>query len=118
MTVDPDGVIRMDCSSPYAMARLVELKDRYRVAFANDPDADRHGIVTPTAGLMNPNHSLAVAIEYLLTHRPDWPAAAAVGKTLVSSGMIDRIVNQLGRRLSEVPVGFKWVAPGLFGSSY
>jgi phosphoglucomutase len=118
MTVDHDGVIRMDCSSPYAMARLVELKDRYRVAFANDPDADRHGIVTPTAGLMNPNHYLAVAIEYLLTHRPDWPAAAAVGKTLVSSGMIDRVVAKLGRQLSEVPVGFKWFAPELFDSSY
>ncbi len=118
MTVDHDGCIRMDCSSPYAMARLVDLKDRYRVAFANDPDADRHGIVTPTAGLMNPNHYLAVAIEYLLTHRPDWPAAAAVGKTLVSSGMIDRVVAKFGRRLSEVPVGFKWFAPGLFDSSY
>jgi phosphoglucomutase len=118
MTVDHDGAIRMDCSSPYAMARLVDLKDRYRVAFANDPDSDRHGIVTPTAGLMNPNHYLAVAIEYLLTHRPDWPTAAAVGKTLVSSGMVDRVVNKLGRRLSEVPVGFKWFAPGLFDSSY
>jgi phosphoglucomutase len=118
MTVDHDGVIRMDCSSPYAMARLVDLKDRYRVAFANDPDADRHGIVTPTAGLMNPNHYLAVAIEYLLTHRPGWPAAAAVGKTLVSSGMIDRVVGKLGRRLSEVPVGFKWFAPCLFDGSY
>ena len=118
MTLDHDGVIRMDCSSPYAMARLVDLKDRYRVAFANDPDADRHGIVTPAAGLMNPNHYLAVAIEYLLTHRPEWPPAAAVGKTLVSSGMIDRVVNKLGRRLSEVPVGFKWFAPGLFDSSY
>jgi phosphoglucomutase len=118
MTVDHDGVIRMDCSSPYAMARLVDLKDRYRVAFANDPDADRHGIVTPTAGLMNPNHFLAVAIEYLLTHRPGWPAAAAVGKTLVSSGMIDRVVGKLRRRLSEVPVGFKWFAPCLFDGSY
>jgi len=118
MTVDHDGVIRMDCSSSYAMARLVGLKDRYRVAFANDPDSDRHGIVTPTAGLMNPNHYLSVAIWYLLTHRPDWPATAAVGKTLVSSSMIDRVVNKLGRRLSEVPVGFKWFAPGLFDSSY
>jgi phosphoglucomutase len=118
MTVDHDGAIRMDCSSPYAMARLVDLKDRYRVSFANDPDSDRHGIVTPTAGLMNPNHYLAVAIEYLLTHRPDWPSSAAVGKTLVSSGMVDRVVNKLGRRLSEVPVGFKWFAPGLFDSSY
>jgi phosphoglucomutase len=118
MTVDHDGVIRMDCSSPYAMARLVGLKDHYRVAFANDPDSDRHGIVTPSAGLMNPNHYLAVAILYLLTHRPDWPAAAAVGKTLVSSSMIDRVVEKLGRRLSEVPVGFKWFAPGLFEGSY
>ena len=117
MTVDHDGAIRMDCSSPYAMARLVGLKDRYRVAFANDPDSDRHGIVTPTAGLMNPNHYLAVAIDYLLTHRPDWPADAAVGKTLVSSGMIDRVVNKLGRRLFEVPVGFKWFAPALFDGS-
>jgi phosphoglucomutase len=118
MTVDHDGAIRMDCSSPYAMAGLVDLKDRYRVAFANDPDADRHGIVTPTAGLMNPNHYLAVAIEYLLTHRPGWPAAAAVGKTLVSSSMIDRVVGKLRRRLSEVPVGFKWFAPGLLDGSY
>jgi phosphoglucomutase len=114
MTVDHDGKIRMDCSSPYAMARLVGLKDQYRVAFANDPDSDRHGIVTPSAGLMNPNHYLAVAIRYLLTHRPNWPAQAAVGKTLVSSSMIDRVVQSLGRRLLEVPVGFKWFAPGLF----
>jgi phosphoglucomutase len=114
MTVDHDGVIRMDCSSPYAMARLVGLKDRYRVAFANDPDADRHGIVTPSAGLMNPNHYLAVAIRYLLTHRPRWPAHAVVGKTLVSSSIIDRVVSDLGRRLWEVPVGFKWFVPGLF----
>jgi phosphoglucomutase len=118
MTVDHDGAIRMDCSSPYAMARLVGLKDRYRVAFANDPDSDRHGIVTPGAGLMNPNHYLSVAILYLLTHRPDWPAEAAVGKTLVSSSMIDRVVGKLGRRLSEVPVGFKWFASGLFDGSY
>jgi phosphoglucomutase len=117
MTVDHDGAIRMDCSSPYAMARLVGLKDRYRVAFANDPDADRHGIVTPSAGLLNPNHYLAVAIRYLLTHRPGWPAHAAVGKTLVSSGMIDRVVADLGRRLLEVPVGFKWFVPGLFDGS-
>jgi phosphoglucomutase len=117
MTVDHDGKIRMDCSSPYAMARLVGLKDQYRVAFANDPDSDRHGIVTPSAGLMNPNHYLAVAIRYLLTHRPGWPAQAAVGKTLVSSGMIDRVVRKLGRRLCEVPVGFKWFAPGLFDGS-
>jgi len=117
MTVDHDGKIRMDCSSPYAMARLVGLKDGYRVAFANDPDSDRHGIVTPSAGLMNPNHYLAVAIGYLLTHRPHWPADAAIGKTVVSSGMIDRVVNKLGRRLSEVPVGFKWFVPGLFDGS-
>jgi phosphoglucomutase len=117
MTVDHDGAIRMDCSSPYAMARLVGLKDRYRVAFANDPDSDRHGIVTPSAGLMNPNHYLAVAIHYLLTHRPDWPARAAVGKTLVSSSMIDRVVADLGRELSEVPVGFKWFVKGLFDGS-
>jgi phosphoglucomutase len=117
MTVDHDGKIRMDCSSPYAMARLVGLKDRYPVAFANDPDADRHGIVTPSAGLMNPNHYLAVAVRYLLTHRPDWPARAAVGKTLVSSGLIDRVVRGLGHRLCEVPVGFKWFTPGLFDGS-
>jgi phosphoglucomutase len=113
MTVDHDGKIRMDCSSPYAMARLVGLKDHYQVAFANDPDADRHGIVVPSVGLMNPNHYLAVAIQYLLTHRPDWSVEAAVGKTLVSSSMIDRVVEKLGRRLSEVPVGFKWFAAGL-----
>jgi phosphoglucomutase len=117
MTVDHDGRIRMDCSSPYAMAGLVGLKDRFRLAFANDPDADRHGIVTPSAGLMNPNHYLAVAIRYLLTHRPQWPAGAAVGKTLVSSGMIDRVVAGLGRRLAEVPVGFKWFTPGLLDGS-
>jgi len=113
MTVDHDGKIRMDCSSPFAMASLVELKDGYDVAFGNDPDADRHGIVTPSAGLLNPNHYLATAIRYLLTHRPDWPAAARVGKTVVSSGMIDRVVADLGRGLSEVPVGFKWFAAGL-----
>jgi phosphoglucomutase len=118
MTVDHDGKIRMDCSSPYAMASLVGLKDRYRVAFANDPDSDRHGIVTPSAGLMNPNHYLAVAIRYLLTHRPQWPTDALVGKTLVSSGMIDRVVAKLGRRLCEVPVGFKWFVPGLFDGSF
>jgi phosphoglucomutase len=118
MTVDHDGKIRMDCSSPYAMARLVGLKDQYRVAFANDPDSDRHGIVTPSAGLMNPNHYLAVAIRYLLTHRPQWPSHVAVGKTLVSSSMIDRVVNKLGRRLCEVPVGFKWFVPGLFDGSF
>jgi phosphoglucomutase len=114
MTVDHDGKIRMDCSSPYAMARLVGLKGKYRLAFGNDPDSDRHGIVTPGAGLMNPNHYLAVAIGYLLKHRPRWPAGAAVGKTVVSSSMIDRVVAKLGRRLCEVPVGFKWFAPGLF----
>ena len=114
MTVDHDGRIRMDCSSPYAMAGLIGMKDRFDLAFANDPDADRHGIVTPSAGLMNPNHYLAVAIDYLLTHRPQWPAAAVVGKTLVSSALIDRVVARDKRRLSEVPVGFKWFAPGLF----
>ncbi len=112
MTVDHDGKIRMDCSSPYAMAGLLQLKDRYRVAFANDTDADRHGIVTPSAGLLNPNHYLAVAIRYLLTHRPNWSRTAAVGKTLVSSGLIDRVVARLERPLREVPVGFKWFAPG------
>jgi len=117
MTVDHDGRIRMDCSSPYAMARLVALKDRYRLAFANDTDADRHGIVTPSAGLLNPNHYLAVAIQYLLQHRPHWPVTAAIGKTLVSSGMIDRVVAALGRTLKEVPVGFKWFAPGLLDGS-
>ena len=117
MTVDHDGAIRMDCSSPYAMAGLVALRDRYRVAFGNDPDADRHGIVTPSAGLLNPNHYLAVAIHYLLTHRPRWPARAAVGKTLVSSSMIDRVVQRLGRGLYESPVGFKWFVPGLFAGA-
>lgn len=118
MTVDHDGRIRMDCSSPHAMASLVDLKDRFRVAFANDPDADRHGIVTPSAGLMNPNHYLAVAIRYLLTHRPNWPVDARVGKTLVSSAMIDRVVAKLGRRISEVPVGFKWFVSGLLDGSF
>jgi phosphoglucomutase len=118
MTVDHDGKIRMDCSSPYAMARLVGLKDQYRVAFANDPDSDRHGIVTPSTGLLNPNHFLAVAIRYLLTHRPQWSPHAAVGKTLVSSSIIDRVVKKLDRRLCEVPVGFKWLAPGLFDGSF
>jgi phosphoglucomutase len=117
MTVDHDGVIRMDCSSPYAMARLVGLKDQYRVAFANDPDSDRHGIVTPSAGLMNPNHYLAVAIGYLVPNRPMWAEHVSVGKTLVSSSMIDRVVKKLGRRLNEVPVGFKWFVPGLFDGS-
>jgi phosphoglucomutase len=118
MTVDHDGKIRMDCSSPYAMARLVGLKDQYQVAFANDPDSDRHGIVTSVAGLMNPNHYLAVAIRYLLTHRPQWREDVLVGKTLVSSSMIDRVVKKLGRELREVPVGFKWFVPGLFSGSY
>jgi phosphoglucomutase len=117
MTVDHDGKIRMDCSSPYAMARLVGLKDHYQVAFANDTDADRHGIVTPVGGLMNPNHYLAVAIRYLLTHRPQWRREVAVGKTLVSSSMIDRVVQKLGRELLEVPVGFKWFVPGLVDGS-
>jgi phosphoglucomutase len=117
MTLDHDGVIRMDCSSPYAMARLVGLKDRYQVAFANDPDSDRHGIVTPTSGLMNPNHFLAVSVRYLLTHRPMWPTRVVVGKTVVSSSMIDKVVGALGRQLAEVPVGFKWFVPGLFDGS-
>ncbi len=118
MPVDHDGKIRMDPSSPFAMARLVDLRDRYRVAFANDPDSDRHGIVTRSAGLMNPNHYLAVAVRYLLTHRPGWPRDAAVGKTLVSSSMIDRVVGKLGRRVAEVPVGFKWFVSGLLEGSY
>jgi phosphoglucomutase len=117
MPVDHDGKVRMDCSSPYAMAGLVRLKDHYRVAFGNDPDADRHGIVTPSAGLMNPNHYLAVAIGYLLPHRLGWGAQAAVGKTVVSSSLIDRVVQKLGRRLTEVPVGFKYFAPGLLDGS-
>ena len=117
MTVDHDGKIRMDCSSAYAMAGLLRLKDKYAVAFANDPDADRHGIVTPSAGLMNPNHYLAVAVRYLLTHRPRWPASAVVGKTLVSSSIIDRVVRSLDRRLFEVPVGFKWFAAWMFEGS-
>lgn len=117
MTVDHDGVIRMDCSSPYAMVRLVGLKDSYDLAFGNDPDADRHGIVTRSAGLMNPNEYLAVAVRYLLTHRPLWPEQAVVGKTVVSSSMIDRVVQSLDRRLNEVPVGFKWFVPGLFDGS-
>jgi phosphoglucomutase len=118
MTVDHDGKIRMDCSSPYAMASLLRLKDKYQVAFANDPDSDRHGIVTPSAGLMNPNHYLAVAIQYLLTHRPEWRANVIVGKTVVSSSMIDRVVSSLGRQLSETPVGFKWFVSGLFDGSF
>lgn len=117
MTLDHDGKIRMDCSSPYAMAGLVGLKERFQVAVGNDADADRHGIVTPALGLMNPNHYLAVAIHYLLTHRPRWTKEAAVGKTLVSSSLIDRVVEKLKRKLCEVPVGFKWFSPGLFDGS-
>jgi phosphoglucomutase len=117
MTVDHDGKIRMDCSSPYAMAGLVKLKDQFDIAFGNDPDADRHGIVTRSVGLMNPNHYLAVAIRYLLANRPKWSTSAAVGKTAVSSSMIDRVVADLGRKLLEVPVGFKFFAPGLFDGS-
>ncbi|MCC6589702.1 MAG: alpha-D-glucose phosphate-specific phosphoglucomutase [Bryobacterales bacterium] len=117
MTVDHDGKIRMDCSSPYAMAGLVKLKDDFDIAFGNDPDADRHGIVTRSAGLMDPNHYLAVAIDYLLAHRSGWPRAAAVGKTLVSSALIDRVVAGRHRKLLEVPVGFKWFAPGLYNGS-
>jgi phosphoglucomutase len=117
MTVDHDGKIRMDCSSPYAMERLVGLKNQYQVAFANDPDSDRHGIVTPSSGLMNPNHFLAVAIQYLLTNRPQWRNDAVVGKTLVSSSMIDKVVRKLARKLWEVPVGFKWFVPGLVDGS-
>ena len=117
MTVDHDGKIRMDCSSPFAMAGLVKLKDQFDIAFGNDPDADRHGIVTRSVGLMNPNHYLAVAIRYLLANRPKWSTASAVGKTAVSSSMIDRVVADLGRKLLEVPVGFKFFAPGLFDGS-
>jgi len=117
MTVDHDGQIRMDCSSPYAMARLVGLKNRYQVAFANDTDCDRHGIVTPSAGLMNPNHYLAVAIQYLLANRPMWRVDASIGKTVVSSSIIDKVVRKLGRRLIEVPVGFKWFVDGLLDGS-
>ena len=117
MTVDWDGRIRMDCSSPYAMKRLIALRDRFDVAWANDPDADRHGIVTRSAGLMNPNHYLAVAIEYLFQRRDGWPAGAGVGKTVVSSSMIDRVTAALGRRLVEVPVGFKWFVDGLMDGS-
>jgi phosphoglucomutase len=118
MTLDWDGKIRMDCSSPYAMASLVALRAQFQVAFGNDADADRHGIVTPGAGLMNPNHYLAVAIQYLYANRPGWRADAAVGKTLVSSSMIDRVAADLGRTLVEVPVGFKWFVPGLVDGSF
>ncbi|HEY2386539.1 MAG TPA: phosphoglucomutase (alpha-D-glucose-1,6-bisphosphate-dependent) [Candidatus Binatia bacterium] len=117
MTVDWDGKIRMDPSSPYAMARMVGLKDRFDVAFANDPDADRHGIVTRSAGLLEPNHYLTVATDYLFRHRPAWPGSAAVGKTVVSSATIDRVAARLGRRLVEVPVGFKWFVDGLLGGT-
>jgi phosphoglucomutase len=117
MCVDKDGKIRMDCSSPAAMAGLIALKDRFAIAFGNDADSDRHGIVTPSAGLMNPNHFLAVAIDYLFGHRERWGADVAIGKTLVSSSMIDRVAARLGRRLVEVPVGFKWFVPGLLDGS-
>jgi phosphoglucomutase len=117
MTLDWDGKIRMDCSSPYAMASLIQNKDRYRIATGNDADADRHGIVTPDSGLLNPNHYLAVAISYLYAHRAGWPADTAIGKTIVSSRMIDRVAADLGRRLLEVPVGFKWFVPGLLDGS-
>jgi phosphoglucomutase len=118
MTVDHDGKIRMDCSSPYAMASLIRLKDDFDVAFGNDPDFDRHGIVTRSAGLMNPNHYLSVAIWYLFQNRPNWRVDAAVGKTLVSSSMIDRVAASLGRRLAEVPVGFKYFVDGLLSGDY
>lgn len=118
MTLDHDGKIRMDCSSPYAMAKLLELKSSYQVAFGNDPDSDRHGVVTPGAGLLNPNHYLAVAIQYLLTHRKGWKKTARIGKTLVSSLLIDRVARDLGRELCEVPVGFKWFVPGLSDGSF
>ena len=117
MTLDHDGKVRMDCSSLSAMASLVGLKDKYDIAWGNDSDVDRHGIVTPSVGLMNPNHFLAVAIHYLLSHRPQWPVTAAVGKTLVSSAMIDRVVDGLSRTLLEVPVGFKWFSAGLLEGS-
>src|SRR5262249_31938548 len=118
MTLDWDGKIRMDCSSPYAMASLIEQRDRFRIATGNDAEAARHGIVPPDAGRMNPNPSLAAASAYLYAHRPQWPAAAGVGKTLVSSGMIDRVAADLGRRLVEVPVGFKWFVDGLIDGSF
>jgi phosphoglucomutase len=118
MTLDKDGKIRMDCSSPWAMAGLIAMKDRFDVAFGNDADSDRHGIVTPAGGLLNPNHYLAVAVDYLFRHRPGWRAEAAVGKTLVSSSMIDRVASHLGRRLAEVPVGFKWFVEGLVDGSF
>lgn len=117
MTLDTDGKIRMDCSSPHAMAPLVANRDVYQIATGNDPDADRHGIVTPDAGLLNPNHYLAVAIDYLYNHRADWPPATAVGKTTVSSSIIDRVAAGLGRKLVEVPVGFKWFVDGLLSGT-
>ncbi len=117
MTVDHDGKIRMDCSSPCAMAGLVKLKDQYSLAFGTDPDADRHGIVTPSLGLLNPNHYLAVAIRYLYTHRPKWPTSLSIGKTLVSSALIDRVGADLGRKVYEVPVGFKWFVDGLYNGT-
>jgi phosphoglucomutase len=115
--VDHDGKIRMDCSSPYVMANLVHLKDTYDIAFGNDPDADRHGIVTRSSGLRNPNHYLAVAVWYLFQNRPNWPATSQVGKTVVSSSMIDRVAQRLSRGLYEVPVGFKWFVDGLLDAS-
>ncbi len=118
MRVDKDGKIRMDCSSPYAMAGLIDLRDQFDIAFGNDPDADRHGIVTRSAGLLNPNHYLAVAVNYLFRNRPGWRSSAAVGKTLVSSSMLDRVAADLGRPLAEVPVGFKWFVDGLLDGSY
>src|SRR6185436_9817102 len=118
MTVDHDGKIRMDCSSPYAMAGLIRLKDDYEIAFGNDPDVDRHGIVTPSSGLLNPNHFLAVAINYLFQSRSGWRSDAQIGKTLVSSSMIDRVAKALGRTLNEVPVGFKWFVDGLVDGSF
>ncbi|MBF0224965.1 MAG: alpha-D-glucose phosphate-specific phosphoglucomutase [Desulfobacterales bacterium] len=118
MTVDKDGKIRMDCSSPYAMAGLIHLKDKFDIAFGNDPDYDRHGIVTKSGGLMNPNHYLAVAIWYLFQNRPNWRKDAAIGKTLVSSAIIDRVAKYLGKKLAEVPVGFKWFVDGLLDGSY
>ncbi len=118
MTVDKDGKIRMDCSSPYAMASLIKMKDQFDLAFGNDPDYDRHGIVTKSAGILNPNHYLAVSVWYLFSNRPQWRKDVAVGKTLVSSSMIDRVANSLGKKLCEVPVGFKWFVDGLLDGSY
>jgi len=116
--VDWDGKIRMDCSSPYAMARLIGMREKFDIAFANDTDADRHGIVTRSSGLMNPNHYLAAAISYLFANRPQWRSDSAVGKTIVSSAIIDRVAQKLGRRLVETPVGFKWFVDGLIGGSF